>query len=373
MSTRLWLLAVLVGGSIACSASPQTGFSSVQGDGTNTGDNGGGDDGGSSQASSSSGGPTTTTGQQVGDASVKPVHYSDAAAGHTYDTYIPDAEVAETVTLTIAPFLVAAGDEVYMCQQFANPFGKDADLVEMDGQMSTGSHHFFVFNMDPTTGRNTAAPFGPCPGAGLEFHPYIYLSQQPNWNVTYPEEDMGYPLVAANGLMMNVHFLNATSSDMMAQATITIHAAKPGVVTKHVGNLFLNNQAISVPPTPKSSPQPYTAGNVPVTTAYEIIQSWSHMHQWGLDFTASLGSAAPFYNETQWDSPPVVNHMPPIQVPAGTTINWTCQYYNDTGATLTFGDSARTNVMCIYFGMYYPSVPPGTPGYPDVVSVITGI
>jgi hypothetical protein len=244
----------------------------------------------------------------------------------------------------------------------------------MVGQMSTGSHHFFVFNMDPTTGRNTAAPFGVCPGLGLEFHPYIYLSQQPNWTVTYPEEDMGYPLVAANGLMMNVHFLNATSQDMQAQATITITAAKPGIVTKRVGNLFLNNEAMTVPVTPKSNPIWISSSNTPIVNFnYEILQSWSHMHQWGLDFTASLGTAAPFYNEPNWNSPPVVNHNPPIQVTAGTSLTWACQYYNDTGATLLFGDSAVKNVMCIYFGMYYPAVPATTLGYPDIVNVITSI
>ena len=188
---------------------------------------------------------------------------------------------------------MAAGDEVYMCQQFANPFGKDVNLVQMVGQMSTGSHHFFVFNMSPDTLRSTASPLAECPAKGLEFHPYIYLSQTPNWTVTYPDPSMGYPLPAANGLMLNVHFLNATSAPMMAQATITITAAKTGVVTKLVGNLFLNNGEISVPVTPQSAPtvcSSCTKTEAPITDHdYEIIQSWSHMHQWGLDFQALLG------------------------------------------------------------------------------------
>ncbi len=46
-------------------------------------------------------------------------------------------------------------------------------------------------------------------------------------------------------------------------------------------------------------------------------------------------------------------------------ITWDCKYYNDTGATLTFGDSAKSNVMCIYMGQYYPA----ESNNPDVVDV----
>ena len=45
------------------------------------------------------------------------------------------------------------------------------------------------------------------------------------------------------------------------------------------------------------------------------------------------------------------------------SITWSCSYYNDTGATLTFGDSAISNVMCIYLGQYYPA----SPTQPDVI------
>jgi hypothetical protein len=376
-SGRLLMSAAGLAAMLGCSSAPTNGFTPTASD-LGAADDAGDDGGTPSTGSGSSGGsgsPGTSSGGSTANVPVDAAapKYSDASFGHFYDTYIPDAEVAETKTLTIAPFQVAAGDEVFMCQQFANPFGEDVNLVKMDGQMSTGSHHFFVFNMSPATLRNTAAPIAPCPGAGLEFHPYIYLSQQPNWTVTYPEADMGYPLPSANGLMMNVHFLNATSAPITAQATITMTVAKSGAVTKLVGNLFLNNGELSVPANiPKSSPVWYPKSTTPISDHnYEILQSWSHMHQWAVDFQASMGpsGSAPFYEETNWDTPQIKNHNPPLQVASGTPINWQCQYYNDTGATLTFGDSAKSNVMCIYFGMYYPvTEATSDPNYPDIVT-----
>lgn len=378
MTSRFWFLATTFGAIVGCSSAPQQGFSNPSGgsgDPVSTGDDGSAP---SNPADpSSSGGDVSGSSDSGSDVYLAPPHYSDAAASKFYDTSVPDAEVAQSVTLTITPFTVAAGDEVYKCQWFANPFGQDVDIVEIDGQMSQGSHHFFVFNMDPSTGQTTAAPLEECPAAGLEFFPYIYLSQQPNWDVTYPQPDMGYPLVAANGLMMNLHFLNTGTEPINAQATVTIHTAKPGVVTTHVGNLFLNNQSMSVPAnTPESAPIWQSASNTPITTFdYNILQSWSHMHMYGLTFEALLSpSTTPFYTETNWNAPPVTNYWPnPIAVPMGTQITWQCQYYNPTGATMTFGDSALTNVMCIYFGQYYPTVSPSTPGYPDIVNVITGL
>ena len=54
---------------------------------------------------------------------------------------------------------------------------------------------------------------------------------------------------------------------------------------------------------------------------------------------------------------------------AGTSIEWTCLYYNPTPQLMTFGDSAATNDMCIYLGQYYPAegTPTTNPNYPDVI------
>jgi hypothetical protein len=366
MSRRtLWALAlgVVVAG---CSASGPTGFADPTGTSS----------GGSSGSASSSGSGGSGSGSSGGDDGSAPGSsdasaplYMDQKAGNSFDTSVPDAAIGQVKTLVLDTFTVAPGAEVYKCQQFANPFGgQPVDLIKMDGTMSAGSHHFFLFNMDPTTGRNVAAPLGDCPGKGIEFHPFPYLSQQPHWVVTYPQPNMGYPLVGANGLMINVHYLNATSAPINAQVQITLYAAKPGVVTTHVGTIFLNQTFMNIPTTAtKTAPFLSSASlPIPLSAPFTIFTSWSHMHKWALDFTAGTGpSGNTFYDEKQWDSPPLFIHNPPITMAAATTINWNCSYYNDTGAALGFGDSALTNVMCIYMGQYYPADPTN----PDLIEV----
>jgi hypothetical protein len=293
------------------------------------------------------------------------------------DAGVPDSELGTPITLTMDSFTVAANDEVYMCQQFGNPFGKDVDLVKMVGSMTAGSHHFFVFNMTPSTGRSTTAPLGPCLDKGLEFHPFPYLSQQPEWTVQYGT-GMGYPLVGQNGLMMNVHYLNASSTPVTPKVTITFYPAKPGTVTTHVGTIFLNNQTIYVPAgTPKTNLVAVTNSNVPISDeSYTIFTHWSHMHQYSTDFQASTGGTV-FYEEKQWNEPPLItagtgtNQSPllPKTMNSGATITWTCMYYNPTSQPMIFGDSAMTNDMCIYLGQYFPAegTPSSNPNYPDVI------
>jgi hypothetical protein len=354
-----------------------TGGDSVGGSSASTPNNGNGAAPGSS---TSAGAVSSSTVGSSAAADGGPV-YSDAPAGSLTDSGPPPkASVSQSFTLTADTFTVAPGDEVYKCQTFPNPFGQDVDLIYMDGMMSQGSHHFFLFNLDPTTVQGRIAvgganetpptPLNDCLGNGLEFHPFPYLSQQPHWIVSYPRPDMGYPLSAQNALMINVHFLNSGSTPIQAAAKVTLTSAAAGVVTTHIGTIFLNNTVFAVAPTPASSPQPYAKSWTPLPGAlpssYSIFTSWSHMHRTAVDFQASVNGNV-FYEEKNWDSPPLFVHSPAMTMNGSDAITWSCSYYNDTNNTLTFGDSAVNNVMCIYMGQYYPVVDPTNP---DLVEVL---
>jgi hypothetical protein len=107
--------------------------------------------------------------------------------------------------------------------------------------------------------------------------------------------------------------------------------------------------------TPMASPQwisqtftPNVAGN------YQIFASISHMHQYALEFQASIDKSV-IYDSKQWSEPPLTLHNPYLQVPQKTPITWQCNYYNPTNSVMTFGDSAATAIMCIYMAQYFPA------------------
>jgi hypothetical protein len=381
MNKTTWKIAAVATALFACSSGGHGGFSEVDPSGGGSGGAGsssGASSGGSSGATtaSSSGSGSSQEGVVWGTDAGGPDIPADASVKtNGYDADIPAADLDTPVTLTMSPFTVPPNSEVFKCQEFGNPWGHDIDIVKLDGYMSAGSHHFFLFNMDASTLRTQAAPIGDCPGGGIEFHPFPYLSQTPgHYIVTYPQANMGYPLVTANGLMMNSHYLNASSEPMTPTVSITIYPAKAGVVTIHVGSIFLNNTAFGVP-ADTLTPTWYPKTQTPILSEdYTIISNWSHMHQYATDFQALTGGNK-FYDETNWSEPTLINaandpmHLLPMQMKSGASITWQCLYTNPTSMDMDFGDFAQTNVMCIYIGQYYPA-DTTSPSYPDIVSVL---
>src|SRR5262245_14890758 len=51
----------------------------------------------------------------------------------------------KSVTLKMTPFTVPSGGEVYKCQNFANPFGAEAEVSAFESHMTPGSHHMLLF------------------------------------------------------------------------------------------------------------------------------------------------------------------------------------------------------------------------------------
>jgi hypothetical protein len=311
-----------------------------------------------------------------------------ADTGLAWGATIPAGDRRTPVVLTMGPLAVAPGEEVYMCQVFDNPFGGiNTDIVISHGVMSPGSHSFFLFNLDATTAAREppVGTLGACAAYGLEFHPFPFSSQQPDWTVNYPTASdgspMGYPLAGANSLMIYVHYVNVGSTTIHPTATVTLTPARAGVVTTHVGSIFLGQRGMTVPATAtQKSPVHSTRvwpGDPSLAANYSLITSWSVMHRWGLRFTASTGGTV-FYTQTAWDSPGLFIHAPDVPEPTTATgaaspvpmtfsssITWDCADYNDTERTLTFGDSAVGNVACFYIGQYYPA----SPTSPDILSV----
>jgi hypothetical protein len=315
--------------------------------------------GSSSSGNPGSGAQGGDSGSPAGDdSSVSPPNDGGPVFQDTGPVYIgqeggvPDGEVDQTVTLTMEPITVPAGQEVYKCQDFANPFGKDVDIVEYEGQMSQGSHHFFVFPLAGLANGHV----GDCPMQGLEIHPFPFLSQAPHTVLTYPP-GMGSFISSLWGIRLNVHLVNPTASDVTASAQVTMYVGKSGAVTTHVGTIFMNQISIALlGQAPPSAPVPF-ARTCGLPQDVNILSSWNHMHKRATDFKVSASGGAPFYESTVWAEPPMFNHSPPLAFKSGTSITWECDYYNDTGGPLTFGESANKNIMCIYVGQYYPANP----------------
>lgn len=247
--------------------------------------------------------------------------------------------------LTMSPLEVPPGGELYKCQDFTNPFGKDIAILESKSVMSEGSHHFAAFRIADLT----TADLTDCPQGGLEAHEFVHASQTPVQDAVYPE-GVGRFLPATDGLRLQVHYLNTGTEPLSVKATLSIRYVDAEEVTYKAGGVFLNNLGLKVPPGKSTATKSWE-----LTSDIKLLVAVSHMHRHALDFTSSTSDGTKIYESTDWDGPKPADFDPPMELATGTSITWSCTFQNDTSETLGFGESAAKNEMCIFNGIYYPS------------------
>jgi hypothetical protein len=256
----------------------------------------------------------------------------------------------ERAILEMDPFDVPPGGEVYLCQNFKNPFGSDVDIVQSQSQMTPGSHHLFVFKPGASADAGFEGSVAPC--SGLEFHDLVYGSQTSTSVTTYPA-GVGQFVAGTQTLRLQAHYLNTGTDTIHAKVLVAFDVALEPVLA-HAAWLLLNNNWVSVPPGASSASTSLSI--LPEAGDIKLLTVQSHMHRHGVHFAASLADGTPIYETDQWSEPQPKSFDPPgFAIAAGSTIDFTCDYQNDTGSTLTFGESASDNEMCLFGGLYYPA------------------
>jgi hypothetical protein len=272
-----------------------------------------------------------------------------SAAGSGSSDGADGSEVAYSTTLTLTPVTLQPGQEVYKCQDFANPFhGQAADILSYENHM-VDSHHMFLFYK---AGAVDGA-IQDCPNGGLEFHPFTFSSQLPDFVQSYPEH-VGATIPAADGFTLNLHALNGGSAAVTAKLLVTMHVAKQGVITQHVGVLYLGQTNLTNPPL-DIPPGVHTASaSYVVAQDMNVLMSSSHMHRRATGFVAQTSSGTQLFTTTLWSDPAPRYFSTPLALRSGTTVTWSCTYDNETGSDLVFGESAATNVMCVSYSTFFP-------------------
>jgi hypothetical protein len=256
----------------------------------------------------------------------------------------------DTVTVTMAEFTVAPGKEVFMCQDFTNPFGGvDVAIGRSESDMTKGSHHLHVYYGANVPPDQTVVP---CQDP-FEFRPMIHLATIPTFVSEYPAGTAA-KLKGATGLRMQVHYLNTTPDPIVARVQLKLKKVDPATVTRWVGQMHFSRNYLQIKPGPNQVLK--TSCKIPESFGpIGILSGVSHMHKRGVRFVAATSTGKQLVDTTLWDEAPPSSYDPPVMLNPGDTIDWTCTYNNDTGTTLEFGDSAEKNEMCIYIARFFSS------------------
>jgi hypothetical protein len=241
---------------------------------------------------------------------------------------------------------VNPGQEVYKCQDFPNPFGKDIGVVEMTTDLTPGSHHMFAFVISPGEATLTGS-LQDCPSGGVEFHDYLTTNGSPHTVSTYPA-GIGRIFSGGASLRLNVHLINTEQDPKNAFVKFKVKYVDPSTLPNKAASIFLNNVALQVPKGTSTQSKTYK-----LTQDINLMSAASHMHKQGTRFVATTGTGVTLYDGTDWQEPKPKIFSPALNIKKDDTITWKCTYQNDTGKTLGFGESALTNEMCIFPGEFY--------------------
>jgi len=255
---------------------------------------------------------------------------------------------------------VPAGGEYFKCQMVQLP-DVPAFMVKGQHDYTPGSHHMLLISTMLSAIPSGLDQVQDCyEGSGSNIMSYgrgvLYGGQTPMGQEVLPPT-IGLPTTASEVLIFQVHYLNATASDIQAQVNVSLTLdTNPADIQTRAGTLFFYDPFIDVP----AGATAKAVMRCPIPDDITLLYASSHYHSRGVGYSAWVDSTTqlgttPFYTSASWNSPPLQQMSMPVA--GGSMLRWECDYDNSQGTAEYFqGQSALTDEMCMFNGVYYPDM-----------------
>jgi hypothetical protein len=265
-----------------------------------------------------------------------------------------DAEPAFVITsseITLAP-----GQEVTKCFYFTTPNTRTLAIHRWVSDMTPGSHHMIYFR----TLAGSQPPDGTVDeSCGGGFAVPVYGTQIPHEEVAFPADDgEGLPLAqdvepGSKGYFQ-MHYFNSSDEELTAHVELAAYALPDDAPYTRTDLFATYNNDISIPPRATDHVESATCGVV----SGKFWSMSTHSHKQSIATVVKEGDRTVF-SSTDWEHPGTAEfRAPPFYSFTSGQLTWECTY-NNTGdnadRTVTAGQSARTDEMCMATGYYFPA------------------
>jgi len=223
----------------------------------------------------------------------------------------------------------------------------DIDIRTIQGYQTLGGHHVGLFSTDKHQDPGTTRKCTDDDMATFRFSAASGAEGQDGKNQA--PGDLVFHIAAGSQIVLNHHYINATTQAHDAQSAINIWLADPGVKYTPSGSIALINTGMRLPPGPSTLDIDCTMPN-----DFAIWYAIPHMHEYGTRITIQHTSGTvtdTLFDVQQWTPaytfhPPVfeVDPTQALQVKAGDKMHVRCEWNNTTQTDLTFGLE-----MCVGF------------------------
>lgn len=258
---------------------------------------------------------------------------------------------------------LAPGVEAEHCRFVAAPV--EGMFVQRDEvRFTQGSHHVLLYETPYTsipTLKDDGTPFETdangvfdCSDgatAGFEVTKLIGGSQNAEGDafLSFPE-GVAMPVAAGRVLLINAHYINASTAPLEPEVRINLYTIPADQVTQEGDILFWYNIFIKVDAQSQSRARMRCKINSDIT----LMNVQSHMHARGMGYAAAEVGADPFYTNQTWQNVPTKRFDGGYDLAAGTTLDYYCDYTN-TGPAAVLQGPRSTDEMCMLIGSYYPA------------------
>jgi len=257
---------------------------------------------------------------------------------------------------------IQPGEEVTYCYYFRTPNTEKLAIDHWKSVMTPGSHHMIMF----TTGNTDAQPVGTVTqsncgiGAnGNNVAIWTYAAQNVESELQLPADDgTGKPLaqeIAPNsGGYFQMHYLNATDAPIKAHVTLDAFALEAAATYTLTEPFITFNGSISIPPMSTGTVATQTC-TTPANTKFWLMST--HAHKQAVKTQVKDGSAMVFESD-DWEHPGAKEMDSPFYSFGTGKLTYECTYDNASNRTITTGESAATDEMCMATGYFFPATKP---------------
>jgi hypothetical protein len=263
----------------------------------------------------------------------------------------PDGEGLQLVSAVH----VGPGEEQLACRYLVLP-DAPLEIARFQHHYTPGSHHMLVYpthlkpaDVEPNVGFDCLSR-GDLGATGV-----LYGASDPDGELPYPD-GIGMKLPASSVVLLETHYLNPTDVPLDAEARVNLWFA-PQPIAIEAGTLFFRDWAVLLPPAPAAAS---ATMHCELPQDISLLYATSHMHRRGVAFHSQVmpptGAAFALHDSDTWSAPTPTVYWPPLELTAGSTVEFGCDYRNDSASPVIEGTSGERDEMCVLVGGYWPKL-----------------
>ena len=257
------------------------------------------------------------------------------------EPYMPFAPDAKLFAWSTGKFMLAPGQERYLCFASSLPEGLVINGYSSD-QAAFVHHMIFSRTSSPETDG-----FEECDVAFKTSWEPLFITGTGRNALEFPS-DAGHDLPRGTQLVVQLHLLNV--ADTAVEGSVTINMRRSEVANpRPVSSYIFGTAAVSLPPGKTTQ----VVGTCPLWQPVKLIAGFPHMHTLGRSMRFEVGSAGGAMKEVFKRDPFDFDNQRidklDLALAAGDTTRVTCSFDNPKDQTVGYGESTN-NEMCYFVG-----------------------